>query len=171
MAEKIRAFLNEKFGEHIIKEEQFRGDQQFTVKPGAVFEICEAFLNEGSLDVKFLADITCVDWYDHEAGEGGRFEIVYNLCSLAHKYRFFIFTRLPEENPKIRSLVDLFAGANWMEREVWDLFGIEFEGHPDLTKILTADELEGHPLRKDFPLTWEQPQFSWNMDDPPEVIT
>jgi NADH:ubiquinone oxidoreductase subunit C len=57
-----------------------------------------------------------------------------------------------------------------MEREVWDLFGITFEGHPDLTKILTPDELEGHPLRKDFPLTWEQPKFSWNQDDPPEVI-
>jgi NADH-quinone oxidoreductase subunit C len=57
-----------------------------------------------------------------------------------------------------------------MEREVWDLFGVNFEGHPEMTKILTPDELEGHPLRKDYPLTWEQPVFSWNKNDPPEVI-
>ena len=57
-----------------------------------------------------------------------------------------------------------------MEREVWDMMGIVFVGHPDLTKILTADDLEGHPLRRDFPLTYEVPQFTWNKDDPPEVI-
>jgi NADH:ubiquinone oxidoreductase subunit C len=57
-----------------------------------------------------------------------------------------------------------------MEREVWDMMGINFNGHPDLTKILTPDELEGHPLRKDFPLTYEVPQFTWNKDQPPEVI-
>ncbi len=170
MDERIRKFLTDKFGEDITKEEIFRGDQQFWVKPEKIFDICQAFLNEDSLDVRFLADITCVDWLGHAESEGGRFEVVYNLCSFKHKYRFFLIVKLPGEAPEVRSLIDLFDGANWMEREIWDMFGITFTDHPDLTKILTPDELEGHPLRKDFPLTWEQPRFSWNKDEPPEVI-
>jgi NADH-quinone oxidoreductase subunit C len=98
------------------------------------------------------------------------FEVIYNLYSLSHRYRFFLKVRLPGDNPTIASLTHLWQGANWLEREVYDLMGIYFEGHPDLSKILTPDELEGHPLRKDYPLTYEMPQFSWNKDQPPEVI-
>ena len=78
--------------------------------------------------------------------------------------------RLSAEKPEIQSLTPIWNGANWLEREVWDMMGISFIGHPDMTKILTPDDLEGHPLRRDFPLTWEVPQFSWNKDAPPEVI-
>ncbi len=166
----LREFLTGKFEDEIVREDNFRGDQSFYIKPEALLEICQALFNNDQLDAKYLADITSVDWYGHAEEANGRFEVVYNIYSLRHKYRFFLKTRVPGDNPKIRSLTDLFGGANWLEREVWDLMGIEFEGHPDLKKILTADDLKGHPLRRDFPLTWEQPRFSWNKDDPPEVI-
>lgn len=170
ISDDIRRFLKSQFEDAILKESDFRNEQVFYVNPEAIFDICEAFLDDSELDVKFLADITAVDWLDHEEDNNGRFEVLYNLYSLRHKYRFFLRAMLPSDNPKIASLTPLWNGANWMEREVWDLFGIEFEGHPELTKILTADELDGHPLRRDYPLTYEVPHFSWNKDDPPEVL-
>jgi len=170
MQDKIREFLKSRFGEQIIREDDFRDQQSFYVRPEALADIAEALFNSDDLDVKLLADITSVDWLGHEREKEGRFEVIYNLYSLKHKYRFFLKTHLPETKPEIQSLTLLWNGANWMEREVWDMMGIVFVGHPDLTKILTADDLEGHPLRRDFPLTYEEPQFSWNKDNPPEVI-
>lgn len=170
MEDQVRKFLQSRFAEAIIKEENFRNDQSFFIKPEALFEICQALLDDTELGMNYLADITSVDWLGHEEEMGGRFEVVYNLYSLQHKYRFFLKAMLPAENPAIDSLTPLWNGANWTEREVWDMMGITFTGHPNLTKILTPDDLEGHPLRRDFPLTYEVPRFTWNKDDPPEVI-
>ncbi len=167
---RLREFFEKRFGDSLIRTTTFRGELSFDIQPDAIVDVCEALVEDDDLDVKMLSDITSCDWLDTEFAADGRFEVVYNMLSLSHKYRFFIRCRLPEDNPTIDTLVPVFAGANWMEREIWDLMGITFEGHPDLTKILTPDELDGHPLRKDFPLTWEQPVFSWNKDDPPEVI-
>ena len=170
MEDKLREFFNSRFADALIREDIFRDQQSFHVKPGDLVEICRALMEDADLKVKYLSDITSLDWLNHEQEKDGRFEVVYNLYSLDNRYRFFIKVRLPEQKPCVHSLTSLWRAANWMEREVYDLMGIEFEGHPDLTKILTPDELEGYPLRKDFPLTWEQPAFSWNKDDPPEVI-
>jgi len=170
MEEKVRSFLKSLFSDAIIREDNFREQQSFYIKPDALVPICEELVHDGELDVRFLSDITALDWLGHEEEKNGRFEVIYNLYSLSHRYRFFLKIRLPANNPKIASLTHLWQGANWLEREVYDMMGIHFEGHPDLTKILTPDELEGHPLRKDFPLTYEVPQFSWNKDQPPEVI-
>ncbi|MDH3889978.1 MAG: NADH-quinone oxidoreductase subunit C [candidate division Zixibacteria bacterium] len=169
MEEQLRGFIKERFGDAIISEDDFRGDQSFFIKPQALIDICQALLDDTELNFKFLADLTAVDWLGHRREKDGRFEVVYNLYSIAHSYRFFLKVRLPAEDPSIATLCDLWPSANWMEREVYDLFGIVFVGHPELTKILTPDELDGHPLRKDFPLTYEQPQFSFNKNDPPEV--
>lgn len=158
------------FAGAVIREENFRGDQSFYIKPESVFAICQAILEEIDLAVNYLCDITSVDWLGHEQEMGGRFEVVYNLYSLTHKCRFFLKAMLPAEDPRIDSLTPLWNGANWLEREVWDMMGITFTGHPNLTKILTPDDLEGHPLRRDYPLTYEVPKFTWNKDDPPEVI-
>lgn len=170
MTEAVRKFLQDQFGESLIKETDFRGLQAFYVKPEALLEICEALQAERSLDVRFLSDITSVDWLGHEQEMGGRFEVVYIFFSPSHSHRFSLRVMLPEENPEVESLTPLWDGANWMEREVWDMMGIVFTRHPNLTKLLTPDNLEGHPLRRDFPLTWEEPAFTWNKDDPPEVI-
>jgi NADH-quinone oxidoreductase subunit C len=171
MQDRIREFLNSQFAEAVIREDNFRGDQSFFIRPEALVSIVQALQENTDLDVRYLCDITSVDWLGHEAAMGGRFKVVYNLYSLRHKYRFFLKVMLPAENPEIASLTPLYAyGADWMEREVWDMMGISFAGHPNLTKILTPDELEGHPLRRDYPLTWETPQFNWNKNEPPEVI-
>jgi len=171
MAEQVRELLKSRFGEAVLGEDDFRDQQSLYIDPEAVFDMCQALVADADLDVKYLADITSVDWYGvEEEVRKGRFEVIYNLYSIRHKYRFFLKARLPEDKPEIQSLTSLFNGAGWMEREVFDLMGIIFVGHPNLTKILTPDELEGHPLRRDFPLTFEVPQFSWNKDDPPEVI-
>ena len=171
LTDRVRELLQSRFADAIISEDDFRGQQSFYVRPEAMFDICQALVDDSDLDVRFLADITAVDWYgDDVAREKGRFEVVYNLYSLRHRYRFFLKAHVPEEKPEIQSLTALFNGANWLEREVYDLMGVVFVGHPDLKKILTPDELEGHPLRRDYPLTYEQPQFTWNLDDPPEVI-
>ncbi|RKX25844.1 MAG: NADH-quinone oxidoreductase subunit C [Candidatus Zixiibacteriota bacterium] len=170
MEEKVREFLQNRFAGAITREDNFRGDQSFYVSTEDLFAICQALYEDPDLSVRYLADLTSVDWLGHEERIGGRFEVVYNLYSLQHKYRFFLKVILPAENPEIASLTPIWDGANWLEREVWDLMGIKFTGHPDLTKILTPDDLEGHPLRRDFPITWEVPQFNWNKDKSPEVI-
>ena len=170
MEEKFRSFLKSTFGEAVIREDNFRNQQSFYINADALVPICEELMHDSDLDVRFLADITSLDWLGHDEEKHGRFEVVYNLYSLSHQYRFFLKVRLPGDNPTIASLTHLWQGADWLEREVYDLMGIRFEGHPDLTKILTPDDLDGHPLRKDFPLTYEQPQFTWNKDQPPEVI-
>jgi len=170
MENKVRQFLASRFADAILREDNFRGQQAFHIRPELLLAICEALLGDPDLEVRYLSDITSVDWLGHEKEMGGRFEVVYNLYSLKHRYRFFLKVFLPADNPTIASLTPLWNGANWMEREVWDMMGITFAGHPDLTKILTPDDLEGHPLRRDFPLTYEVPHFSWNKDQPPEVI-
>lgn len=100
-------------------------------------------------DVGFesLVDETAVDYLGKR---DVRFEVVANLLSLRHNLRVRLRTQVPEEDATVASLVPVYPGANFYEREVWDMFGIAFEGHPDLTRILMPDDWEGHPLRKDY---------------------
>jgi NADH-quinone oxidoreductase subunit C len=170
MQEKIRDFLQSNFKEAIIREDNFRGQQSFYIRKDFLFDICQALISDSELDVKFLSDICSLDWLGDSDEKQGRFELIYNLYSIRHKYRFFLKVRLTEEKPEIDSLTSLWHAADWLEREVYDLMGIIFVGHPNLVKIVTADDLEGYPLRKDFPLTYEVPRFTFNKDEPPEVI-
>jgi NADH-quinone oxidoreductase subunit C len=170
MEEKVRDFIRANFADAVVREDNFRNQQSFYIRAEELVHVCRALWEDPELDVRFLSDITSLDWLGHEEEKHGRFEVIYNLYSLRHKYRLFLKVRLGGDNPHIGTLSHIWAGANLMEREVWDMMGIVFDGHPDLTKLLTPDEFEGHPLRKDFPLTYEQPQFSWNKDEPPEVI-
>ena len=170
MKDAVREFLTTNFSEFLVQEENFRDLQSFTIKADGLISIIEGFLANDQLAVNHLSDVTAVDWLDHPEEEKGRFEVIFNLYSIKNRHRFLLKVRLPADNPTIPTLTEHFAGANWTEREVFDLFGVVFEGHPELTKILTPDDLEGHPLRRDFPLTYEVPHFSWNKDLPPEVI-
>ncbi len=168
--DRLSEFLKKEFSELIVGQESFRGQDFFLIKPEGPLEICQGLFENAELDIKYLADITSVDWFGHPDEKLGRFEVIYNLYSLSTHYRFFLKARLSAEKPEIASLTPLWHSADWLEREVWDLMGIVFIGHPNLTKILTPDDLEGFPLRRDYPLTWEQPVFSWNKNLPPEVI-
>ncbi|ADD28632.1 MULTISPECIES: NADH-quinone oxidoreductase subunit C [Meiothermus] len=105
----------------------------------------------------YLADVVGIDYLKYPQPKPERFCVVYELVSLpgyqgGDGSRVFIRVYVPEANPSLPSLTDLWMGADYLEREVFDLLGIRFEGHPDLRKILTPEDLEGHPLRKDFPL-------------------
>jgi NADH-quinone oxidoreductase subunit C len=96
----------------------------------------------------FLSDITCVDWYPTEP----RFEVVYHLLSIAKKDRVRLKVRLDGSSPVVESITSVWAGANYFEREIFDLFGVRFTGHPYLRRILMPEDWEGHPLRKDYPV-------------------
>ncbi len=135
MEEQLRGFFKDRFGDVIVREDDFRGEQSFFIKPEALVDICQAFLDDSELNVRYLADLTAVDWLGHPREKDGRFEVVYNLFSIAHSYRFFLRVHLPGDDPSIATLCDLWPSANWLEREVFDLFGVTFVGHPELEKM------------------------------------
>lgn len=172
MEEKLKEFFEKNFSGAVLRKDDFRGQLSFYIRKEFLLDICNALFEDHDFEIRFLSDICSLDWLElPEEAEEGRFEVIYNLYSIKNKFRFFLKVRLPGDNPEIDSVTSIWGAADWLEREVYDLMGINFTGHPNLTKILTADELEGHPLRKDFPLTYEIPQFSFNKNDPPEVVT
>lgn len=128
------------------------GDEVVVIDKEALLQIA-TFLRDGPAEFTMLLDLTCVDY----AGEEPRFEMVYHLFSLSRNRRLRIKTRLGESDLRISSLTSLWKNANWLEREVYDLFGVHFEGHPDLRRLFMYDGFEGHPLRKDYPLRRRQP--------------
>lgn len=103
-----------------------------------------------------FVSVTVIDWVD-EAQE--RFEVVYHLLSIAANVRLRVRTWVPEEDAVVDSVADLWPGADFMEREAWDMFGVEFRGHPNLRRILMYDEFQGYPLRKDYPVQGKQPRI------------
>ena len=129
------------------------GDATALVERASLLEIMRLLRDEPGLDFEMLSDVTAVDWL----GQEPRFELVYHLYSVQRNHRVRIKSRVPEHDPEIASLVPLWPSADWMEREVWDLYGIRFRGHPDLRRILLYAEFEGHPLRKDYPKEKRQP--------------
>jgi NADH-quinone oxidoreductase subunit C len=128
------------------------GDEVVVVEKSALLQIA-SFLRDGPGKFDMLLDLTCVDY----AGEEPRFEMVYHFFSLSRNRRLRLKTRLGEGDLRISSLTSLWKNADWLEREVYDLFGIHFEGHPDLRRLFMYDGFEGHPLRKDYPLRRRQP--------------
>jgi NADH-quinone oxidoreductase subunit C len=126
-------------------------DQPTIVVPReALLEVSAALRDHPALHFEFLADITAVDWYPREP----RFEVVYILASVATsaRKRLRLKVRVPGENPHLPSIAPVWPSAGWAEREVFDLFGIIFDGHQDLRRILMPEDWEGYPLRKDYPV-------------------
>lgn len=128
---------------------EFRGQTRFAVPRDALADVARKLRDDLGFD--FLVDITCVD-YLHYRGAVDRFGLVYLLASTATNERVTLRVFLNEPELSVPSLTGLWEGANWMEREVWDMFGISFAGHPDHRRILLPDEFTAHPLRKDYPL-------------------
>lgn len=111
-------------------------------------EACALLRDDAECAFNFLSDITCVDWYPSEP----RFEVIYHLLSISKKERVRLKVRLDSASLAVDSLTSLWPGANYFEREVFDLFGIRFNGHPYLRRLLMPEDWEGHPLRKDYPV-------------------
>ena len=111
-------------------------------------EACLTLKNDAQLQYNALADITCVDWYPQEP----RFEVVYHLLSIPRKERVRLKVKLDGSSPALESVTSVWPGADYFEREVFDLFGVRFAGHPYLRRLLMPEDWEGHPLRKDYPV-------------------
>jgi NADH-quinone oxidoreductase subunit C len=143
-----------------IHSEEFRGDVSLVVSPDKIVEVCQVLRDE--FDFEMLVEETAVDYWPEQTP---RFHIVYGLRSLKRNLILFLRVPLDGNAPALPTLEPVFANANWFERELWDMFGIRFEGHSDLRRILMPDDWAGHPLRKDFPLGYEEVQFSFNFDE------
>ncbi|MDH3211036.1 MAG: NADH-quinone oxidoreductase subunit C [Myxococcales bacterium] len=129
------------------------GDATARVGRSRIVEVLQLLRDDPELEFEMLTDLTAVDYL----GEEPRFEVVYHLYSVAKNHRVRIKARVAEDAPEIESAVALWPSANWMEREVWDLYGIHFRNHPDLRRILLYEQFDGHPLRKDYPKEKRQP--------------
>jgi NADH-quinone oxidoreductase subunit C len=125
-----------------------RDEMTIFIERGSLRQACELLKQYPTCPFNFLSDITCVDWYPAEP----RFEVVYHLLSIPKKERVRLKVRLNGASPAVESLTSVWPGANFFEREVFDLFGVRFTGHPNLDRILMPEDWEGHPLRKDYPV-------------------
>lgn len=137
--------LRETFGGKILETVEFRGERTVRVAPGALHEVLAQCRHE--LGYEMVLDISSVDHF----GEDPRFEIVYEIASVDDSKRLRVKARVAEDEP-VPSATDLWAGADWHEREVWDMMGIPFSNHPNLKRILMWEGYPFFPLRKDFPL-------------------
>lgn len=153
------AKLKEQFPSLGLKGAQFRGDTQIIVPKNDLLAVVSFLKNDPSLQYNMLADVTCVDYLNFPGtARDGRFGLVYLFNSIRTQGgvgspRLVLRVFLNEPDVEVESLVPLYAGAEWMEREVWDMFGIKFKNHPDLRRILTWEGFRFHPLRKDYPVT------------------
>ncbi len=125
-----------------------RDEMTIYVERSALREACVLLKEDPTCPFNALSDLTCVDWYPSEP----RFELVYHLLSILNKERVRLKVKLNSSSPAVESITSIWPGANYFEREVFDLFGIRFTGHPYLRRILMPEDWEGHPLRKDYPV-------------------
>lgn len=144
--------LKEKFPGSILDVKTFRNEVNVTVQKKDIMEICKFLHSDPDLHYQFLTDLCGLDYYP----ETPRFEVAYHLYSMKNNQRLRLKARVGEKE-SIASVESIWKVADWYEREAYDLFGITFENHPDLRRIMMWDGYEGHPLRKDFPV--EGPDF------------
>ncbi len=157
-AQAIAEGLKEKFPEEVNEIREFRGQISALVKKGRIKEIMEYLHDTLELCFSYLIDLCGVDYFGKKEP---RFEVVYQLYSISHRHMIRVRAEVPEDDPGIDSVSGIWDGANWHERECYDMFGIWFNGHPDLRRILMPEDWEGHPLRKDYPLKSDLGDREW----------
>ena len=178
--------LRDRFPAAVTASHAFRGDETVIVSRDDLLEIARSLKGDAAFQMNFLMDLTAVDFsaFAAKSSRGffsssgvpvrpsvgiptadpwpgppanAHFAVVYHFFSLALKHRLRLEVLLQEDDAEVDSVTSLWAGADWLEREVWDMFGIRFRGHPNLKRILMYDEFVGHPLRKDYPVDRRQP--------------
>ena len=178
--------VGDRFPHAVSASHAYRGDETVVLRREYLLEVARFLKDDAALQMSFLMDLTAVDYStfgkspapaffsssgvalspssqipdkDPWPGPPGeaRFVVVYHFYSLVHKHRLRLVVPVEESEAELDSLTPLWAGADWLEREVWDMFGIRFRGHPNLKRILMYEEFEGHPLRKDYPVNKRQP--------------
>lgn len=148
MNQRVLDKLKEQFGEAVLESTEFRGELTLVVPKERIVEVCRFLKFDSELCYDLLSDLCGIDMYTPVK----RFGVIYNLYSLKNKHRLRVKTFTEEDDPKVPTVTGVWATANWHERETYDMFGIIFDGHPDLRRIYMPEEFEHHPLRKDFPL-------------------
>ena len=180
------SLVADRFPDAVLASHAYRGDETVVLRRESLLEAARFLKEDPALRMNFLMDLTAVDYsaFGKSPTRGffassgvavspasqipdaapwpgpvgnSRFAVVYHFFSTTHKHRLRLVVPLDEGDAEVNSLVPLWAGANWLEREVWDMFGIRFRNHPDLKRILMYEEFEGHPLRKDYPVNKRQP--------------
>jgi NADH-quinone oxidoreductase subunit C len=178
--------LTHRYPDAVSSSHTYRGDATVVLQGSLLLDVARFLRDDPALDMSFLMDLTAVDYSafgkrptpaffsssgvtlrpsaqipDREAWPGPpgqfRFTVVYHFYSMSHKHRLRLVVPVEEAAAEVDSLTSVWPGANWLEREVWDMFGIRFRGHPDLKRILMYEGFEGHPLRKDYPVKRRQP--------------
>ena len=143
---KIIAKIENKFSSSTLDKTKFAGEDIIHIKASSIFDILKLFKDNG---FNFLADITAID--NLTLGGFERFSVVYHLLSHETAERITVKAYVPENKPELSSVESLWKTADWQEREIYDLFGILFTGHPNMIRIMNPDDYQGHPLRKDYP--------------------
>ena len=152
------AALQARFGAAVQQVEEFRGDTTVTIARDELLEVLRHLKETPALGFNFLSTITVYDDWPAEP----RFNVIYQLRELTHPTNLRLRVRLSGDDAVLPTAIGVFINADWYEREVWDMFGVKFTGHPDPRRILMPEDWQGHPLRKDYPLGYEEVQFTFN---------
>ena len=159
MEKKLQTIVGKLEIEFGMTASEYRGDVALVIPAEKIVAACQQVQDLG---FKLLSALTAVDYWPEE---NPRFHVIYQFTSVAGNLVLTLRVPVPGINPSLPTVSHLYRNANWRERELWDMFGIKFEGHPDLRRILMPADWEGHPLRKDYPLGYEEPQFTFNFDE------
>jgi len=154
MAQVVLDALKSKFSDDILETTNDYGDEVATIDRTVLVDVVQFLRDDERMAFDQPAFVTCIDRF---GDEGPRFEVVYQLRSFKHRHRIRLRVKLEEEDTKIPTLTGLYPAFNWLERETYDMYGIEFQDHPDLRRIYMYEEFVGFPLRKDYPKEKRQP--------------
>lgn len=175
----VFALVKAKFPGSKFRATEFRGQSTLIVEPAQLHTVLEFLKADPAADYNFLSDVIGIDYLNYPTPTIGRFAVIYNLISFNREDRFFVKTFLNPTLPTdgtlddpalyLDSVCDLWPGAEWTEREVYDMFGIRFRNHPDLRRILTWEDYPAHPLRKDYPVRGRGEREMYKVVDRTEV--
>ena len=160
MPDPIAETLKARFGDAVTGVVEFRGETTIHVRPDAMAEVCVFLRDDEAADYDFLSDLSAADVWPDEP----RFQINYHLYSMTRNTRLRLKASV-RDGQSLPSVAGVWPAANWFERETYDLFGVKFDNHPDLRRLLLPDDYLGHPLRRDAPLVVEEVEFTHNFDE------
>ncbi|MFO0750405.1 MAG: NADH-quinone oxidoreductase subunit C [Myxococcota bacterium] len=148
MSQAIVDAVKARFPDAVVSTHAWRGDDTIVVRKEHLVEVCRFLKDDPAMDLKMPVDVCGVDYLGFKEP---RFEVVYHLHSLTQKHRIRLKVEVPEHDLHVPSVISVWRGVDWFEREAYDMYGILFDGHPHLKRILLYEEFVGHPLRKDYP--------------------
>lgn len=164
--------IKDKFADDVLHVKTFRDETTIIVRAEKIVDVLLYLRGTPGLVYNFLSDISAVDYFPDDYGENfssdfrpERFGVSYHLYSMLYNRRLRVKTFAKEDEPQITSITPLWPGANWLEREIMDMMGIKFEGHPDPRRLLMPEDWDGHPHRRDYPMGKETVAFSFNIEE------